>query len=50
MSSTDKELQALYNNPAVVYAMNLLEDLGVNGAIYDELVSFRWHPDNVDDL
>jgi hypothetical protein len=50
MSSTDKELQALYNNPAVVYAMNLLEDLGVNGAIYDELVSFRWHPDNVDGL
>lgn len=50
MSSTDKELQSLYNNPAVVYAMNLLEDLGVNGAIYDELVNYRWHPDNVDGL
>lgn len=39
--STDKELQALYNNPAVVFTMNLLTDLGVNGAIYDELVKYR---------
>jgi hypothetical protein len=40
--STDKELRALYNNPAVVYAMNLLTDLGVTGAIYDELLKYHW--------
>jgi hypothetical protein len=26
----------------VVYAMNLLTDLGVNGAIYDELLKYHW--------
>jgi hypothetical protein len=41
MSSTDKDLQALYINPAVVFSMNLLTDLGVTGAIYDELVKYR---------
>jgi hypothetical protein len=50
--TTEKKLRALYNNPAVVYAMRLLTDLGVTGATYDELVNYRcpcedpWCPTN----
>lgn len=35
------QLRALCNNPAVGFAMNLLTDLGVDGATYDDLVKYR---------